>query len=385
MEKTTFDRRSFFKCVTVGSAVLANQMHGFGQGQATLDDSFFIQPSELTLKFSHAPGERKLSFENFSGTPSQWKSQCREKLAELLGLPEATYQKVERKRELVSEGIRIEALIMQIDSQLSIPGYLLVPSEVTDSAHAVMAIHGHGRIEPCLGLCDDPHHSFALELARAGYIVLCPEIRGFGPLVDLAAGTGGMETGGARLDYWVNDRLRNYTLQMDGLLRGQTMIGQTVADLLRWEAWLVRARGIRSLDVAGLSYGGDLALAYPAFSERVNRIFASGTFGSFSAIYTRCYIAPAHCIPGIFNWMDRSDIAGLNAPRPIALHFGELDIPNRKSHNYSASYNETVKPAFAELQSIYRAFSAGDAVSLLVSQGRDHEMGISLLLDFLAS
>jgi dienelactone hydrolase len=384
LKKIAFNRRSFLKSIAIGSAALARPEYCFGKEQASIDEAFFIQPSELTLKFRHSPGERKLSFGNFSGTSAEWKRQCRRKLSELLGLPKASFIKVERKRGLISEGIRIEALIMQVDNQLSIPAYLLVPKEVTNDRHAVMAIHGHGRIEPSLGLRDDPHHSFALELAKAGHIVLCPEIRGFGPLVDLAAGTGGMGAGGARLDYWVSDRLRNYTLQTNGLLRGQTMIGETVGDLLRWESWLVQAKGIATLDAAGLSYGGDLALAYPVFSEKVRKIFASGTFGSFTAIYTRCYIAPAHCIPGILNWMDRSDIAGLNAPRPITLHFGELDTPSRKPHNYCASYNETVEKSFAELQDIYKAFGAESAVSLVVSPGKDHEMDNELLLEFLA-
>lgn len=79
------------------------------------------------------------------------------------------------------------------------------------------------------------------------------------------------------------------------------MIGTTVEDLLRWEHWLDRNLQVEKIHVVGISCGGDLALLDPAFSSRVERIFASGTLG--------------YCIPGILEWTDRSDIAGLSAPR----------------------------------------------------------------------
>jgi hypothetical protein len=62
-------------------------------------------------------------------------------------------------------------------------------------------------------------------------------------------------------------------------------------------------------------YGGDLALTYAVFSTRVCRIFASGTLGSFEPIFSEGRNAPAHCVPGVLEWLDRADIAGLNAPR----------------------------------------------------------------------
>ncbi len=68
---------------------------------------------------------------------------------------------------------------MQINEQLSIPAYLLSREPRTKSAKAVMAIHGHGEAEPCIGMYEDYHHRFALRLAQAGHLVLCPELRGF--------------------------------------------------------------------------------------------------------------------------------------------------------------------------------------------------------------
>ena len=52
----------------------------------------------------------------------------------------------------------------------------------------------------------------------------------------------------------------------------------------------------------------------------------------------------------------------------LVLHFGERDTPSRD--NYSASYNETVEPAFKELKQIYAAAKAEDRVRLLVSKGK---------------
>jgi len=152
-------------------------------------------------------------------------------------------------------------------------------------------------------------------------------------------------------------------------------------DLLRWEDYLAHKHGVKSVRVAGISYGGDLALTYSVFSTRVERIFASGTFGSFSPIFSRCYNAPAHTIPNVLRWMDRADIAGLNAPRPIALHYGERDTPSKD--NYSAAYNETVPPALEQLKKIYAAAGAKGKVDLIVSKGKGHEMDIEALVEFM--
>jgi dienelactone hydrolase len=272
--------------------------------------------------------------------------------------------------------VKVEAWVMTVDESLSIPAYLLTPKSGGRDAEAVMAIHGHGRAEPCVGLRDDYHHRFALRLAQAGRRVLCPALRGFGPLGDMA-----FSDEGRNLDYWRSTRGHQFTLVTDAFLYGKTLVGTTVEDLLRWENWLAKAQGVRSIDVAGISYGGDLAVTYPVFSERVRKIYASGSMGSFSVIFSRCYNAPAHGIPGILRWMDRSDIAGLNAPRPIRLHYGQNDTPSPT--NASASYNETVLPALDELRQIYRTADAESQVTMRVTPNAWHEFDIQDLQDYL--
>jgi hypothetical protein len=369
----TPSRRDVLGALGFGLATAPMSLTGVGERETTagtLDPAFPVTPEELTLRFRHGSGDRRLSFSKHTGSLESWKTSCREKLTELLAFTKPVPGPTKKLRSVEHEGVNIEAWVMAIDSSLSIPAYVLIPREPQAENTAVMAIHGHGRAEPCIGVEDDYHHMFALELAKSGRIVICPAQRGFGSLGDVAFGDED-----TCLDYWISTRGRQFTLVTDAFLYGKSLVGENVEDLLRWETWLAETRSIESFDAVGISYGGDLAITYPVFSRRVSRIYTSGSMGSFSVIFSRCYNAPAHCIPGVLEWMDRSDIAGLNAPRPIRLHYGEKDTPGPR--NNSASYNETVEPALAELKAIYRASGAEDQISLYVTPNSEHEMDIT--------
>ena len=372
-------RRDFGQAVAGGAAALTVGIQpSFAQNEAKgVNREFFIRRDELTLRCLQKPGRRALSFANYKGSPEAWRKACHEKLTELLGYALPVPGKARLLRTIEHEGVIIEAWMMQVEENLSMPAYLLIPNSGAASGRAVMAIHGHGAVEPCVGLADDYHHMFALRSAQAGHLVLCPELRGFSALRDMAA-----TDKDHWLDYWTSERGRQFTLVSDTFLYGRTVIGQTIEDLIRWEDWLAETKSVNAFDSVGISYGGDLALMYPAFSKRVQRIYTSGSMGSFAPIFARCYNAPAHGIPRVLQWMDRSDIAGLSAPVPIRLHYGELDTPG--PNNGSASYNESVEPALQELRAIYRAFDAEERVSMRVTPRRRHEFEIADLLAFLA-
>ena len=170
---------------------------------------------------------------------------------------------------------------MECEPDLSLPGYVLVPLPTGTREGG----DGHPRSRrgrTLSWLYDDYHHRFALELALAGHVVCCPELRGFGALRDLAA-----QRPGSRLDYWQWGSHMAYSLVTDAFQHNRTLIGETVEDLLCWERWLGAEFAVESTASVGISYGGDLALLYPVFSERVERIFASGTLGSFARILSK--------------------------------------------------------------------------------------------------
>jgi cephalosporin-C deacetylase-like acetyl esterase len=220
-----------------------------------IDPSFFITPEELRLQFTYQVGRFAFSFQSTTLSFAQWRDQASAKLTELLGFQQPELAPVQDLRQTTVTNVRIHALRMAVSDDLSLPAYLLVPLQPRASSHLVLALHGHGEVEPCIGSRDDYHHHFALTLAQHGYTVLCPELRGFGALRDLAR-----DRDGYRLDYWQWGSHMAYSLVIDGFQRGHTLLGDTTADLLRWEHWLASIHPNTPIDVVGISYGGDLAL-----------------------------------------------------------------------------------------------------------------------------
>jgi len=348
----------------------------------TVDTDFLIDSTELTLKFLHPAGRRALSYKNVGGDFQAWRGRCEAKLTELLGLelPVSPPAGVRELRQAEHDGVRVQALVMEVDERLSIPAYLLRPERDHGPGTAVMAIHGHspGKGEGCLGLKKDGYSGFAMALAKAGYLVLLPIHRGFGPLRDLSAGRAGY-----RMDY---EQSAHFTYVTDAFLHGRTVVGENVEDMLRWEDYLAAELSVERIFAAGLSYGGDLAFVYPIFSRRVERIFASGSSGSYALHFSRCYNGPAHCVPGICNWMERADVAGMNAPRPLAIHYGQFDTPCMNEpgkENWSAAYNEDVPELMSDARQIYAAAGAADNVELIVTPGVGHVLDVEALLRFL--
>lgn len=335
---------------------------------------------DLVLKADSGTPLRRLSYVNSDLAFQEWSDRARKQAFDLIGAPEQTGGLSGEVVRTVDDPDVITAVIrLNVSDHLCLPGYLSWPSgQNAPAERIVLALHGHGEVEACLdvaGVSEDYHHRFSHRLAQQGFTVFTPELRGFGALYDLAA-----HDPEAQLRYWRWGQPMAYTAQTDAFLYGRTLLGDTIHDLLAWETWLARHYSIDSIDVAGISWGGDLACTYPLYSSRVRSIFASGTLGSFTHTFRIAGNAPAHCIPRVLRWLDRPDIAGLNAPVPIAIHYGAEDTPG--PGNESAAYNQTARPAFAELHNIYAAAGASSP-ELIISAGLAHEMDVDALAEWL--
>jgi len=338
-------------------------------------EKILIPKNALNLKYAYPMPEKAYAYKA-SEEPAAWQAKCRKKLAELIACDlDFKAKKIEIHHTTAIANGKVISLIMHVNDALSIPAYLFVPDEIKHKT-PVIAIQGHGYVKGVLGIKNDYHHGFGLELFRAGFVVLVPEIRGFGDLVDLAA-----FDDGRRLVYYNWGEVMAYTLVTDAFIKGHTLIGETVQDLIAWRSYLLEYSGQDSYAVAGISYGGDLALILAALDNRATKTFASGTLGSMNPIFEKCYNAPAHCIPNILKYMDRQEVASCIAPRSLRVHYGELDVPS--AENSSAAYNETAKPAYNAVKKFYALFNADDNIQLIISPGMKHEMDNAALIHYM--
>jgi len=335
-----------------------------------------IPNEDLILKFAYELPERALAYKD-ADEPIAWQQRCKDKLKELivcdLGVDA---RRISIHHSTVTDFGEMHSLIMHVSDTLSIPAYLLIPDKIKTEI-PVIAVQGHGYIQGVLGIYDDYHHAFGVELCRAGFIVLAPEIRGFGNIVDLSAHSGD----GRRLVYYNWGELMAFPLVTDAFIRGYTLIGDTIQDLYAWGSYICEYTRRQDYAIAGISYGGDLSLILSALDPRVTKTFASGTLGSMAPIFEKCYNAPAHCVPNILKHMDRQEIASCIAPRSLCVHYGELDAPSPE--NSSAAFNETALPAYEEVEKFYYMLNAPQNISLVVSKDMKHEMDNAALISYM--
>ncbi|HID76278.1 MAG TPA: hypothetical protein EYP56_09820 [Planctomycetaceae bacterium] len=217
------------------------------------------------------------------------------------------------------DGYRIESVTYQVEPGDRVPALLLVPHAV-DADHPAPAVavwHQHngqwhlGKSEPA-GLAGDPMHHTGAALAREGYVVLCPDALCF------------EERQSARLkggDYERFEFLRY-------VVAGKCLAWKNVLDMRRAIDYLASRPEVlpERIGCYGHSMGSTHAWLVGPWEPRLRCVVGNCCLPTYQAIH-RAYLL--HCfpnfIPGLFQYGDTPDIAGLIAPRALHLNFGELD------------------------------------------------------------
>ena len=108
---------------------------------------------------------------------------------------------------------------------------------------------------------------------------------------------------------------------------GETMIGWRVYDVMRTIDWIETRKELDAERVGcmGISGGGTITTFAAALEPRIKAALMSGYLNTFRD----SVISISHCIdnyvPGILNWCEMYDVAGLIAPRPLFSESGEKD------------------------------------------------------------
>jgi len=265
-----------------------------------------------------------------------WKTKVKAELSDLIGIArmETCDLLPERLETVQEEGYRREKWLIQVEPGVWMPFYLLLPDDLQpgEQRPCMIAAHGHGtggKLSPA-GRTDIPalaeriareHTDYGVSFVRRGYVVLCPDARGFGERRE-SSGQGDDE------HLFISSTCNQLNVMAIGL--GLSLTGMWTWDLMR----LLDFIGTRA-DVAqdrigccGLSGGGLQTLWLSALDERVSCAVVSGYFYGYKDALLKLYNCFCNYVPGLWERVDMGDIAALIAPRPLLIETGDQDPLN---------------------------------------------------------
>jgi cephalosporin-C deacetylase-like acetyl esterase len=197
-------------------------------------------------------------------------------------------------------GYRLDNLTLETEPGISVPALVLTPSTGAARTPAVLYVDPAGRMAEAAPGGD-------LEaLVKAGYLVLAPDLRGWGS-TDLRGKPGGYGS--------------SYQTSMRAILVGRTMLGMRIGDLLRTFDYLAARSDVdpARISVLGKGNGGVVALVAAALEPRLRKIACQGAVLAYMDVVR----AKLHenmieiVVPGVLRDFDLPDLAASIAPRPL--------------------------------------------------------------------
>jgi len=278
-----------------------------------------------------------------------WREELREKLHELLApWPEPT--------DLAPEIVQVidvgshwrEEIVLSSHANVEIPCYLLRPKAADYPRPAILALHGHGQgMGVTVGLIEsDTGQDYGLKMVEAGYIVLAFDAFPFGARRETEHN--------AKLGY---EYPCNSTL-IRTLLWGYSLLTLNTFDAFRAIDYLETRPQVdpERIGVMGCSYGGTRSMYAAILDRRIKAAVLSCSLGEYRGHGIELdELCGAQVVPGILQWAEMGDVAGLLAPMPL------LTESARNDGCFPYAYTE---PTLARLHEVYRVAGAEDDLSI---------------------
>jgi len=306
---------------------------------------------------------------------TRWRDGLREVFTRVLG--EFPKQKVDLNPRIIEEREYPDYLLQRVvyyaDADLPIPAYVLKSKNATGKLPAVIACHGHGYgSKEIVGLNPDGtenyynpgyQQNFAIELKKRGFLVIAPDLLGFGD---------------RRLDA---DRNKNpnesscHIISTYLLMLGKTMAGLRVYDIMRTIDYLETRDDvdINRIGCMGISGGGLVCGFTTALDDRIKAAVISGYTNTFKDSVMSIWHCVDNFVPKLVNYAEMPDILGLIAPRPLLIESGKSDpiFPI-----------EAAKKAYEKIKEIYKFLDAQDKIDSDFFDGQ-HEISGAKAYDWL--
>lgn len=269
-----------------------------------------------------------------------WKDEVRSILWEITGLKhmEDCELMPTHMETTKLEGMTREKMMIQVEPDVWMPFYILMPDEPLmkdGKAKVMLAPHGHssGGKYAIAGRDDIPavegaikrfNYAYGMEMARKGYVVFCPDARGFGERREKA-----------KQSDKEDDFLTSTCFQLAHMAfpLGETVVGMCTWDLMRLIDYIETREDLVSdkIGCIGFSGGGMQALWLAAIDERVKYIITSGYFyGYKDSLLELNGNCSCNYVPRLWEYVDMGDLGALIAPRPFMIESGTKDHLNGK-------------------------------------------------------
>jgi dienelactone hydrolase len=319
-----------------------------------LDDRRFDPVAFARDLYANAP--RRLRFQARTSRDAEaWQRELQEKTTELVGGFPA--ERSPLRPQIIETrsfpAYRREKVVFDSRAGVSVLAYVLTPSTGPTPAPAMICVPGHGRgVDDIVGIDEQGRdridkagyqHDFAIQVAEAGIAAVAIEPMGFGCRRDPLNAQRSLSQKGCE------------PIAGGALMLGQTLVGWRVWDIMRTIDYIATRPDLDASRVGcmGISGGGTATLFAAALEPRLRLALVSGYLNTFRDSVGSL----AHCVdnyvPGILNWAEMSDIAGLIAPRPLFVESGEKD----RIFPVNASVE-----SFRAVREIYRVFEAEDRI-----------------------
>ena len=325
-------------------------------------DAAAFDPVLYTRKLHDAAPLRMTFQAKTRADAERWRKSLRAKVIELMGgFPERRAPLQPQTLEVRDfPGYRREKFVFHSRPDLAVLGYLLTPKSAQPPYASVIAIPGHGRgVDDIVGIDDqgrdrtvkvDYQYDYAIQIVEHGMAAVAIEPLAFGCRRDPLTKSKGLTQTACQPSAGA------------ALLLGQTMLGWRVYDVSRAIDWIETRKELDPARVGcmGVSGGGTCTLFAAAVDTRIRAAFASCSLNTFRD----SIMSLSHCIdnyaPGILNWAEMYDVAGLAAPRALFAESGEKDsiFPIAASRS-----------SFDRVKKIYQVFGAGDLAEQEVFDG----------------
>ena len=320
--------------------------------ESRVDAKTFDTVAWARERYSDAP--LQMTFRASSRSEAQrWQETLRPKLAELVGgFPSERGDLASQTLEVKEyPTYRREKFVFESRPGLYLLGYLLTPNNASAPHKTVICLPGHGRgVDDIVGIDDKGsdrtdkdgyQHDFAIQCVEQGLAAVAIEQMAFGCRRDARAKKRGLSTSSCRPSAGA------------ALLLGETMVGWRVWDVMRTIDWIETRDELDNerIGCMGISGGGTITTFGAALEPRIKAAFISGYLNTFRD----SILSISHCIdnyvPGILNWCEMYDVAGLIAPRALFVESGDED---------GIFPVEASRESFARVQKVYKAFGKAE-------------------------